>query len=156
MSVAPNTHDHPLELDQLLPALIDQGLVPADVAKRLSSTAADSALHPLERIACHGLSLETLTEWLARHVGQPYLRIDPLKIDVAAVVPLMSYAFAQRHGILAVAVDADTVTVASAQPHVNSWEAGLAHVLRRSVRRVVANPKPLRAAPWSFTGWQSR
>jgi len=62
---------------------------------------------------------------------------------VAAVVPLMSYAFAQRHGILAVAVDSDTVTVASAQPHVNSWEAGLAHVLRRSIRRVVANPQAI-------------
>ncbi|MBT2371742.1 GspE/PulE family protein [Pseudomonas fluorescens] len=141
MSVAPNPQDHPLELAQLLPALVDHGLVPADVAQRLSSTAANSALHPLECIVCPGLSLETLTEWLARHVGQPYLRIDPLKIDVAAVVPLMSYAFAQRHGILAVAVDADTVTVASAQPHVNSWEAGLAHVLRRSIRRVVANPQ---------------
>ncbi|MDG6404644.1 hypothetical protein QCD79_33075, partial [Pseudomonas quasicaspiana] len=34
--------------------------------------------------------------------GQPYLRIDPLKIKVASVTPLMSYAFAQRHKILAV------------------------------------------------------
>ncbi|MFC6297099.1 type II/IV secretion system protein [Pseudomonas sp. CCM 7893] len=150
MSVAPNPQDHLLELDQLLPALVDQGLIPTDVAQRLSSTTTNNALHPLECIACQGLSLETLTEWLARHVGQPYLRIDPLKIDVATVVPLMSYAFAQRHGILAVAVDADTVTVASAQPHVSSWEAGLAHVLRRSIRRVVANPQAIARCTVAF------
>ena len=108
MSVAPNTQDRWLEIHQLLPALIDQGVVPAGL-----NVPANSGLHPLECIASHGPSLETLTEWLARHCGQPYLRIDPLKIDVAAVVPLMSYAFAQRHRILAVAVDSHSITAAT-------------------------------------------
>ena len=136
MSVA--SHDHPLELHQLLPALIEQGLITAQAAQKIS--AAPCNQHPLECIAAEGPCLETLTQWLARHAGQTYLRIDPLKIDVAAVVPLMSHAFAQRHGILAVAVDAQSVTVASAQPHVSAWEAGLSQVLKRSIRRVVANP----------------
>ncbi|CRM70366.1 Type II traffic warden ATPase [Pseudomonas sp. 22 E 5] len=132
-------HTHRLELHQLLPALLEQGLITAEMAHSLS-TAPATRQHPLVGIAAHGLCLETLTQWLATHVGQPYLRIDPLKIDVATVVPLMSHAFAQRHGILAVAVDAQTVTVASAQPHVRDWEAGLAQVLKRSIKRVVANP----------------
>jgi len=135
--------DHRLELHQLLPALVEAGLITADIAQRLSALPAGNAQHPLECIAAHGPSLETLTQWLARHVGQPYWRIDPLKIDVAAVVPLMSQAFAQRHSILAVAVDAQTVTVASAQPHVTSWESGLAQVLKRSIKRVVANPQDI-------------
>ncbi|WDG42327.1 GspE/PulE family protein [Pseudomonas synxantha] len=139
MSVA--SHDHPLELHQLLPALIDQGLITAQAAQNVS--AVPCSLHPLERIAAEGPCLESLTQWLAGHVGQPYLRIDPLQIDVATVVPLMSHAFAQRHGILAVAVDAQSVTVASAQPHVSAWEAGLAQVLKRSIKRVVANPRDI-------------
>ena len=139
MSVA--SHDHPLELHQLLPALIEQGLITAQTAQKIS--AAPCNQHPLECIAAEGPCLETLTQWLARHAGQTYLRIDPLKIDVAAVVPLMSHAFAQRHGILAVAVDAQSVTVASAQPHVSAWEAGLSQVLKRSIRRVVANPRDI-------------
>ena len=139
MSVA--SHDHPLELHQLLPALIEQGLITAQAAQKIS--AAPCNQHPLECIAAEGPCLETLTQWLARHAGQTYLRIDPLKIDVAAVVPLMSHAFAQRHGILAVAVDAQSVTVASAQPHVSAWEAGLSQVLKRSIRRVVANPRDI-------------
>nr|WP_314560709.1 GspE/PulE family protein [uncultured Pseudomonas sp.] len=135
--------DQRLELHQLLPALVDGKLITPEVAQRLSALPASNTQHPLESIAALGPNLETLTEWLAQHAGQPYLRIDPLRIDVATVVPLMSHAFAQRHAILAVAVDAQTVTVASAQPHVTSWEAGLAQVLKRSIKRVVANPQDI-------------
>jgi general secretion pathway protein E len=135
--------DQRLELHQLLPALVEGRLITPELAQRLSALPASNTQHPLESIAAQGPCLETLTEWLAQQAGQPYLRIDPLKIDVATVVPLMSHAFAQRHAILAVAVDAHTVTVASAQPHVTSWEAGLSQVLKRSIRRVVANPQDI-------------
>ena len=135
--------DQRLELHQLLPALVEGRLITPEVAQHLSALPASNTEHPLERIAALGPNLETLTEWLAQQAGQPYLRIDPLKIDAAAVVPLMSQAFAQRHAILAVAVDARTVTVASAQPYISSWEAGLAQVLKRSIKRVVANPQDI-------------
>ncbi|WAT28471.1 GspE/PulE family protein [Pseudomonas sp. GXZC] len=135
--------DQRLELHQLLPALVEGRLITPELAQRLSALPASNTQHPLESIAAQGPCLETLTEWLAQQAGQPYLRIDPLKIDVATVVPLMSHAFAQRHAILAVAVDAQTVTVASAQPHVTSWEAGLSQVLKRSITRVVANPQDI-------------
>ena len=135
--------DQRLELLPLLPPLIDAGLVTADMAKRLSALAPSHTQHPLESIAALGPSLESLTQWLAGHAGQPYWRIDPLKIDVATIVPLMSHAFAQRHAILAVAVDAHSVTIASAQPFVTGWEAGLAQVLKRSIKRVVANPQDI-------------
>src|SRR5690606_26589496 len=49
-------------------------------------------------------------------------------------------AFAQRHEILAVAVDAQSLTIASAQPFVSAWEDNLAHVARREIKRVVASP----------------
>ncbi|MGA9704236.1 GspE/PulE family protein [Pseudomonas sp.] len=135
--------DQPLELQQLLPTLVDERLITPEAAQRLASLPAYPARHPLECIANEGPSLETLTQWLATQARQPYLRIDPLKIDAAALVPLMSYAFAQRHAILAVAVDAQTVTIASAQPYVAGWEAGLAQVLKRSITRVVANPQDI-------------
>ncbi|GGL35117.1 type II secretion system protein E [Pseudomonas brenneri] len=117
-------------------------------------------LHPLEFLADQSLpdparpgmslSLEALTQWLAIHVEQPYLRIDPLKIDVASVVPLMSHAFAQRHSILAVALDRDSVTVACAEPYLREWETGLGHVLKRSIKRVVANPQVIRRCTQEF------
>ncbi|OPA96629.1 type II secretion system protein E [Pseudomonas fluorescens] len=140
--------DRPLHLHQLLPALLEQSLITTQAAHRLSTVS--STRHPLECIAAEGGCLETLTQWLAQRAGQPYLRIDPLKIDVATVVPLMSHAFAQRHAILAVAVDAHTVTVASAQPFVSGWEAGLAQVLKRSIIRVVANPQDIQRCIGEF------
>lgn len=147
------TQDRPLDLADLLRELVAQGRVAQDSAEQcltVRRSAVANQQHPLEFLAAQQLddlqrpgkklNLETLTVWLAERAGQPYLRIDPLKIDVAAVTPLMSYAFAQRHSILAVAVDASAVTIASSQPFVHGWEANLTHVLKRPIKRVVANP----------------
>ncbi|MBV2204498.1 MAG: type II/IV secretion system protein, partial [Pseudomonas sp.] len=150
---APSLADRPLDLNDLLRELVAQGRVDQESAEQclaVRRSAVNNQQHPLEFLAAQQLDdrqragkkldLETLTAWLAELAGQPYLRIDPLKIDVAAVTPLMSYAFAQRHKILAVAVDGHSVTIASAQPFVKGWEANLTHVLKRPITRVVANP----------------
>jgi general secretion pathway protein E len=53
----------------------------------------------------------------------------------------MSYAFAERHAILAVQAGKDEVIIASAQPFHTEWEENLQQSLRgRQIRRVVANP----------------
>ncbi|MCW8156065.1 type II/IV secretion system protein [Stutzerimonas stutzeri] len=148
--------DRPLDLNDLLRELVAQGRVAQDSAEQcltVRRSAVANQQHPLEFLAAQQLDdllrpgkkldLETLTVWLAERAGQPYLRIDPLKIDVAAVTPLMSYAFAQRHSILAVAVDSSAVTIASSQPFVHGWEANLTHVLKRPIKRVVANPSDI-------------
>ncbi|SEI56217.1 general secretion pathway protein E [Azotobacter beijerinckii] len=152
-SIASSPEDRWLDLGDLLRELVARGRIGQDSAEQclaIRRSAVNNQQHPLEFLAAQQLDdrrqpgrkldLESLTQWLADYAGQPYLRIDPLKIDVAAMTPLMSYAFAQRHKILAVAIAADGVTVASAQPFVGSWEANLTHVLRRPIRRVVANP----------------
>jgi len=153
-NLAPTAPDRWLDLNELLRLLVEQGrLSPANAEQCLNlrrASSAASAQHPLEFIAAQQLDdlahpgrrleLEGLTLWLAELAGQPYLRIDPLKIDVAATTALMSHAFAQRHKILAVAVDSEQISIASAQPFVSSWEANLAHIHKRPIHRVVANP----------------
>ena len=149
--------DRWLDFNQLLRDLTAQGVIGQAAAEQALSArrcAANQQMHPLELLASqhladalHGgqpLDLERLTQWLAQQAGQPYVRIDPLKIHVARITPLMSYAFAQRHAILALAIDREAVTVASAQPYVRSWEADLSHVLQLPIRRVVANPLEIR------------
>ncbi|MBM7063210.1 type II/IV secretion system protein [Pseudomonas sp. UL073] len=156
MSAFAAPQDRPLDLADLLRELVALGRIAQDTAEQclaIRRSAVNNQQHPLEFLASQQLDdltragrkldLETLTLWLAELAGQPYLRIDPLKIDVAAITPLMSYAFAQRHKILAVAVDREAVTIASAQPFVNRWEADLIHVLKRPIKRVVANPTDL-------------
>ncbi|SDU33238.1 general secretion pathway protein E [Pseudomonas pohangensis] len=150
------TQDHLLDLGEILLELVNQSRLSQDTAEHVLAirrSAVNNQQHPLEFLAAQKLEdlanpgrkldLETLTRWLAELAGQPYLRIDPLKIDVAAVTPLMSHAFAQRHKILAVAVDSQSVTIATAQPFVSSWEANLLHVLKRPIKRVVVSPVDL-------------
>jgi general secretion pathway protein E len=152
-ALAPSTQDRQLDLGDVLRELVAQGRILQDSAEQclaIRRSAVNNQLHPLEFLAAQQLDdlkhpgkkldLECLTLWLAERYGQPYLRIDPLKINVAAITPLMSYAFAQRHKILAVAVDSESVTIASCQPMVRSWEDNLIHVLKRPIKRVIANP----------------
>ncbi|CAH0992843.1 hypothetical protein SIN8267_02980 [Sinobacterium norvegicum] len=116
----------------------------------VSRTPEQAALHPINFIASQQLDdqlkknkkldTESLLKWLADRVSQPYMRIDPLKIDVAAVSGVMSYAFARRHQILALAVDSDEVVIASAQPMVDIWEEDLRHITRKQIRRVIVDP----------------
>ncbi len=145
--------DHKLDLGEILADLVSDGLIsPQDAeplrARRPAKT--HSELHPLVTIAEKNLlnakpphkplSLETLTMWLAKKNGLSYYYIDPLKIDVAAVTGVMSYAYAARNKILPIAVTPDSVTIASAEPYITEWEKELTHLLRQKIRRVIANP----------------
>ena len=152
MRIAP-LHDQWLDLKYLLATLLAQGRIHQSCAEQAlvcGREAPDDALHPLVFLANRQLcdpsqpgkilDIETLTAWLAHQAEQPYLRLDPLQIDAATVTGLMSFAFAQRHAILAVAADDAAITIASTQPWVSSWEADLHQVLKRPIKRVIANP----------------
>jgi general secretion pathway protein E len=96
------------------------------------------------------LDIESLTMELSKQCGQNYYRIDPLKIDVAEVTQVMSFAFAKRHKILVVAVTALQVTVACAEPYINSWETDLSHTSQKKIKRVVANPVEIERVTTEF------
>ncbi|MFC4258720.1 GspE/PulE family protein [Marinobacter lacisalsi] len=148
--------EHTLTLRELCNALADTGEVSREDSERVLSAnlgASVEARHPLEVIAIAGLTslrdhrtldLERLTRWLSEWAGQPYYHIDPLKIDAPAIARAMSYAFAQRHHILAVEVADDEAVIASAEPFKSDWETNLRHVLQRPLKRVVANPESIR------------
>ncbi|MBX3707971.1 MAG: Flp pilus assembly complex ATPase component TadA [Pseudomonadales bacterium] len=143
-----------LDLPGVLDDLVREGLVARRQAEDIliaPRTKREIGQHPLEIVASREfedprqpgrkLDLESLTLWLCEQARQPYLRIDPLRINVNAVTEVMSYAFAQRHAILAVEVGHDEVVIASAQPFMYAWEGMLNQTLRgRRIRRVVANP----------------
>ena len=120
---------------------------------KLLGEASAIKVHPLVFLADKGfedyanlgqpLDMETLLQWLAERTDQPLYRIDPLKIDVSAIAEVMSQAFAERHRILAVEVTDDEVVIASCEPYVQSWESNLEHVLRKRIRRVLADPREI-------------
>ena len=159
---------HRLELDELLAALVVDGYLLADDARqvRMGHRAGRSTveLHPLVVIANarlpnqrepgRPLGLEQLTEWLARQADLPYLKIDPMKINVAAVTQTVSLAYAQRHRILPVAANASEITFATCEPFDGGWARDLAQMLRRDVHRVVSSPLDIHRFQKEFYGVQ--
>ncbi len=89
------------------------------------------------------LSLDFLTEWLAGALGMDYIHIDPLKIDFTGVAEVMSSAYAARFGILPVQVTTREVVIATAEPYLNEWVEELKPILRKNIRRVMANPEDI-------------
>ncbi len=94
------------------------------------------SLQPPHRL----LGLDALTEWLAGKLGLEYFHIDPLKINFSVVTDVMSSAYATRLQVLPVQVNAHEVMIASAEPFVREWEQELQPILRKPIRRVLANP----------------
>ena len=147
--------DRKLDLHEILTWMEQDGLVDKDSAHMLRTIALGPEYdnkHPLQIIAERDwkhpqhsqlLSLEVLTEWLSRRVDLPYLRIDPLKIDVSAVTDVMSYAYAARFNVLPVKVDETIITVATTQPYDREWMDELSRIHRKKFEIVISNPKDI-------------
>jgi len=146
-----------LDLDEILRALVLEKLLTESDALRARQTyrehlskAGRVELHPLIFIADlkapnpaapeKPITMEYLTEWLSRKAGLPYLKIDPMKIDVARVTQVIGHQYALRYRILPIHVTDETVTFATAEPYLTSYIADLKQILRKEIRRVVANP----------------
>ena len=153
-----------LSLQWLLDRLKQDGLINAQQKKQLNSLHADdkiSAIHPLITIAEQGwqaaskgypLSIETLTKWLAGKVAQPYLRIDPLKVEVQEITSIVSQAYASKLKILPVKVNKEELTIGTCEPFLSSWENELARIAKRKIRRVIINPRDLERYLIEFYG----
>lgn len=146
----------PLEAASIIRQLVEDGVLDASVAKRVRPNPpriGDKIQHVLNYLAAEQLpdasrsgrvlTMDRLLEWLSASCGQLPQRIDPLKIDVPAVTEVMSFAFAQRHRILAVAVSKQEVVIAGSEPFVDAWEKDLQQVVRRPIRRVLADPEAI-------------
>src|SRR5690349_13900352 len=146
--------DRRLRLDDILKLMVADGLISQADGTELARSRTQRFEHPLELIADRKLRslrppgkilvLDTLVEWLAGRLGVPYMHVDPLKVDLGAVTATMSNAYAERYRILPVAVDRQTLTVATGEPFVRSFADELARILKLDVRFVFANPVDVR------------
>ncbi|RPI41836.1 MAG: type II/IV secretion system protein, partial [Betaproteobacteria bacterium] len=141
-----------LTLELVVNDLVADGLAAKEVAEKLlrDRRHARGDVHPLVTVAEQKwkdprnpkklLHIETLTEWLADRAKLPYLHIDPFKIEFATVTKVMSNAYATRFKILPVEVTPREVVIATCEPYVREWEPQLQQILRKEIKRVIANP----------------
>ena len=150
-----------LEMSYLLAWMGEDGLVDATELVRLTQrySAGASAQHPLIRLASAGLTdarnggpldIEVLTKWLAERCHLPYLRIDPLKVDVARVADVMSINYAERRRALPVLVGSHEITVATSEPLDRSWVPEIEAHTRKTIKLVVSSPEELQRFTTEF------
>ena len=157
-------HVGPLDWRVLLRWLRKDGVLSEEVARATEKRfhGADSRLHPLVRIAGLGLvrekepgkgrvlDVEALTEWLAERVRMPYLRIDPLKVDVGRVAEVMSISYAERRRALPLNVGLRDVTIATCEPCDIGWVPEIEAHTGKPVKLVVASPAELQKYTTEF------
>lgn len=145
--------DRLLDIQNMLDDLVADKHLPLTTANRIKGsnrTREQTMLHPLNYIASLNLEDElnperklteaVLCEWLCNKSELPFYNIDPLKVKVAEVTEVMSFAFAKRHNILCVDVDHDAISIVTAQPFMSDWEPQIEHVVRKPVKKFFANP----------------
>ncbi|OGT83264.1 MAG: type II secretion system protein E [Gammaproteobacteria bacterium RIFCSPLOWO2_12_FULL_52_10] len=154
-----------LNLDYILEQLQQDRIIsPQQVAQLRAGLTkeTETSTHPLVIVADQGwqsstkpaypLTLEQLTRWLANKIGQTYLRIDPLKMDVNKITGVVSQAYASKLHILPVAVNEKELTIATCEPFVEAWESELARISNKQIKRVIVNPRDLERYLVEFYG----
>ncbi|MGE5624079.1 MAG: GspE/PulE family protein [Bacillota bacterium] len=148
--------EHKLGLPEVLDWLVEDGILGQDKAELLRGLAARGAYqdkHPLlvlgkrdwsdARPPHAPLTVESLSTWLAARVGMPYLKIDPLKLNVQKITSVVSLPYASRYNVLPVEVTPKAVTFATAEPYQHEWEREVSQVQKKEIKRVFANPEDI-------------
>ncbi|KAB0666246.1 type II/IV secretion system protein [Oryzomonas japonica] len=123
------------------------------------------AISPVEVIASFNLELsgspgkflteDLITEVVASAVGLPYLRIDPLKLDLNVVTAHIPRPFALKNLIVAVAEDKGVITVAVADPFNDTMVKELAAARRLEIRRVLSSKSDILKILREFYGFRA-
>ena len=143
-----------LDLRAMIDWLRDDGLISASEAETTVKRFAvgQSKQHPLVRLAAAELvrqgttkvlDVEALTEWIAKRCGLPYLRIDPLRVDVGRVAEIMSITYAERRRALPLNFGLNDVTVATCEPMDIGWVPEIEAHARKTIKLVVVSPAEL-------------
>jgi len=145
-----------LNLRTVLMELADEGIIDRRDANFLMGEPRNSeqaAMHIMSYIGSQKLENKKavgkhvdetfLTSWLSGKSDLPLFHIDPMKVPVAKVCGLMSYAFAKRHGVLCVDWAQDEVTIAVTEPFLAQWQEQIQQTLQQPIRRVLASPSDI-------------
>ena len=148
--------DRKLSLQEILAWLEADGMLTgerANLLRGLAERGTYEGQHPLTVIGKRGwlderppnppFTVESLTLWLAGKVNLPYLRIDPLKLDMRRITGVISLPYASRFNVLPVEVAAEEITVATAEPYDREWEREISQIQHKKIRRVLANPEDI-------------
>jgi general secretion pathway protein E len=144
--------DRKLSADKCLALMMADGLISAEECKRVTEYVNLGALvqHAFVAIASRKpkraapphavLEVNDICKWLSGRIGLGYMHIDPLKVDFGRVADVMSSQYATRFKILPVEARSSEVVIATSEPFIEDWVGELTPLLKRDIRKVIANP----------------
>ena len=145
-----------LTLQWLLGEMVTAGLIPPEAPHQLKipvEKKGAEAAHPLVVAAAQEwpdrrepnsrLTIEVLTQWLAHRLRLPYLRIDPLTLEVGKLTEVVPYAYASRVGILPIKSGPQGMVFAVKDPLAIDWMRELQPALKVPLKRVCSNPQDI-------------
>jgi len=129
----------PAETTDLLPILVTRRVLTAEQAERVRRASRVGSLGIEQAIKQLGFANEIqIAQALAAHAGLPYIKINPLDLDIDVVTKGLSGPFARKHGLVAIAKSEDKITVAVHDPFAAFPADDIKRVTGLDVERVVA------------------
>src|ERR1051325_7425450 len=126
--------------NDLLQILMFRKALTREQAERVRRHARGGVAALVQAIVKLGFATETqVGEALAQFAGLPFVRINPLDLDLDVVTGALSGPFARRHGLVAIAKDDEKLTVAVHDPFASFPADDIKRVTGlRAIEKVVA------------------
>ncbi len=100
------------------------------------------------------ISEDHITELFAKHIGFPYLKLDPLKLDADFTTSVFSKPFARKHNLLAIEDTGTALKVATVSPF-DTWALeSVERVVGKSLELVIASKSDIQRLITEFYGFR--
>jgi general secretion pathway protein E len=154
MAISPTRKTAPAAAPQapdLLAVLVAQRVLGAEQAEKVRRAQKVSGLSAEQAVLHLGVASDAqIAQALAAHVGLPYVKINPLDLDLDVVTKAIAGPFARRHGIVAIAKSADRITIAVHDPFAPFPAEDIKRVTGLDADRVVATRADVEAVNKGF------
>jgi general secretion pathway protein E len=141
----------PTTAPELLAVLVAQKVLSAEQAERVRRAQKVNAFTGEQAILQLGFANEVqIAQALAAHVGLPYVKINPLDLDLDVVTKAVAGPFARRHGLVAIAKTHERITIAVHDPFAPFPAEDIKRVTGLDIDRVVATRGDIEAVNKGF------
>jgi general secretion pathway protein E len=130
----------PVETHDLLGILAKRRVLTAEQVERVRRSTKVNGLPTEQALLQLGFASESnIAQALAAEAGLPYVKLNPLDLDLDVVTKGIAGPFARRHGMVAISKTADRITVAVHNPFAPFPVDDIKRVTGLEVDRVVAS-----------------
>jgi general secretion pathway protein E len=130
----------PVETHDLLAILARHHVISAEQVDRVRRSTKVNGLATEQALLQLGFASESsIAQALAGEAGLPYVKLNPLDLDLDVVTKGIAGPFARRHGMVAISKTADKITVAVHNPFAPFPVDDIKRVTGLDVERVVAS-----------------